>query len=59
MKAGWSRTDFGNFPVSRSNGAALTATIRPEDVELLDPEDGEGLPAVVRRTHFEGVATRV
>lgn len=55
------RTDFGDFPISRPNGNGhrFTATIRPEDVELLDPEEGDGLPAVVRRTHFEGVATRV
>lgn len=61
VTAGWFRSDFGDFPISRpnGNGAALTATIRPEDVELLEADQTEGRPAVVRRTHFEGAATRV
>jgi ABC-type Fe3+/spermidine/putrescine transport system ATPase subunit len=51
---------FGQFPASgfSANGHPLTATIRPEHVNIsLDASCG--LPGTVTRTLFEGSATRI
>jgi ABC-type Fe3+/spermidine/putrescine transport system ATPase subunit len=51
---------FGDFPANglAANGEPLTATIRPEDIQLAS--DGRfALEAKVVKTNFEGSATRI
>jgi ABC-type sugar transport system ATPase subunit len=51
---------LGAFPVAsiQSNGDLHTATIRPEDV-LIAADSGYPIAGRVRKTNFEGIATRL
>ncbi|MBL0713817.1 MAG: ABC transporter ATP-binding protein [Desulfosarcina sp.] len=63
MRAGSFDSDFGRFAIEKisGNGHQRTATIRPEDVQLVDgPSDlPDSFEGTVVRTRFEGMATRV
>jgi ABC-type sugar transport system ATPase subunit len=60
VQGGLLHTAFGTFELSEtlSNGHPLTATIRPEDV-LIAAGSEYRLQGIVKRTSFEGTATRV
>ncbi|MDJ0667070.1 MAG: ABC transporter ATP-binding protein [Desulfobacterales bacterium] len=62
MRDGVFETDFGPFPVEAvsGNGHRRTATIRPEDIQLVTDtgDQPDHLPGTVKRTRFEGMATR-
>ena len=53
-------TPAGRFrvPAGTANGRPLTATIRPEDIEVRASANG-GLPGTIWRTSFEGSLTRL
>ena len=62
LRDGFFETDFGRLPVAaaRGNGNLRTATIRPEDIQLvLAPADlPDSFTGKVVRTRFEGMTTR-
>jgi ABC-type sugar transport system ATPase subunit len=60
IRDGLLHTAFGTFELSEtvSKGHPLTATIRPEDV-LIAAGNEYRLQGIVKRTSFEGTATRV
>ncbi len=62
MRDGHFETDFGRFGVEAvsGNGHRRTATIRPEDIQLVTgkADHPDHLPGTVVRTRFEGMATR-
>ncbi len=62
MRGGVFETDFGRFRVEAvsGNGHRRTATIRPEDIQLVTgaSDHPDHLPGTVVRTRFEGTATR-
>ena len=53
-------TEFGRFPVSNGNGngRTMTATIRPEDIQLRTAVPGT-LSGRIEKTRFEGSQTRL
>jgi ABC-type Fe3+/spermidine/putrescine transport system ATPase subunit len=60
LKDGQLHSPFGVFPASgmSANGHPITATIRPEDINIAI-DAPSGLPGTITRTLFEGSATRL
>jgi len=60
ISAGIFRSEFGSAPAPAINGNGhwLTAAIRPEDI-IIDAEPKYELQGQVRKTNFEGSATRI
>ena len=62
MHDGVFETGFGSFPVEAmsGNGHRRTATIRPEDIQLVtgNTDHPDRLRGTIVRTRFEGMATR-
>jgi ABC-type sugar transport system ATPase subunit len=60
LRNGSFRSAFGEFPANglSANGHRLTATIRPEDIQL-SSDGAYDLEARVIKTNFEGSSTRV
>ena len=60
IRRGVFECDLGSFPAPdiTANGHRLTATVRPEDIQIA-PDAGYPLIGRVRKTSFEGIATRV
>jgi ABC-type Fe3+/spermidine/putrescine transport system ATPase subunit len=52
---------LGSFPLpaaAAGNGHLITAAVRPEDI-LVEHGEGDAIPGHVRKTNFEGTATRL
>lgn len=60
FREGAFHSELGVFklPGFNGNGHRLTATIRPEDVAIVD-RSAHGIEGLVEKTRFEGMATRV
>ena len=60
LRGGLFDCELGSFPAPgvMANGHRLTATIRPEDI-LVGGDSGHPIPGRVRKTSFEGAATRL